>query len=225
MPDDFPPAPWRLQGQMHLSAWWVPRQRLQVSLEPAFELLTVAGRACVVTGFVDYQAGSVLTYRELFGAVSVRVRGSRRRGMSVVRMWVDSRPSLLAGRALWGMPKELARFSFDPAPGDAAFAGAGWDPDGGELASARFQALASIGWRARLPRTLPILQVLHGRVHTLPSHLRFSPTLLRAAEWIIPASSPLAALGVVGRRPWLSVQARDFDWELPEAVPLEPAGP
>ncbi|SEU15287.1 acetoacetate decarboxylase family protein [Stigmatella erecta] len=217
----FPPAPWRLQGQLYASVWWVPVWRLQLSLDPAFELLTVAGRACVAAAFVDYQPGSVLTYGELFGAVGVRVRGSRRIGMTVTHMWVDSEPSLRGGRALWGMPKQMARFALDPAPPDAAFTGASWDAEGRELARVRMRPLAGAPRRVRLPVPLPNLQVLRGQVHAPPSALRFSPRLLRAAEWTIPAGSPLVTLGIAGARPVVSAQARDFEWNLPAAVPVQ----
>ncbi|EPX60488.1 hypothetical protein D187_001975 [Cystobacter fuscus DSM 2262] len=50
---------------------------------------------------------------------------------------------------------------------------------------------------------------------------RFSPRLLRGAEWSIPQDSPLASLGLAGARPWVSFQARDFEWTLPAAVPVD----
>ncbi|WP_147448569.1 hypothetical protein [Corallococcus terminator] len=37
-----------------------------------------------------------------------------------------------------------------------------------------------------------------------------------------PPAAPLAALGFGGRRPWLSLHAHDFEWELPAALPLGP---
>ncbi|MET0404084.1 MAG: acetoacetate decarboxylase family protein [Cystobacter sp.] len=221
MSNDFPPAPWRLRGQLYASVWWVPTRRLQISLDPSLELLTFAGRACVGAAFVEYQEGSVLTYSELFGSVSVRTRDSRRPGMTVTHMWVNSERSLRGGRALWGMPKELARFSVDHRPLGAAFAGAAWDPSGRELAGVHFQPLAGVPPRVRIPVPLPNLQVLHGRVHAPPSSIRFSPRLLRGAEWIIPLDSPLASLGIAGARPWVSAQARDFDWNLAAAVPVD----
>jgi acetoacetate decarboxylase len=220
---DFPPAPWRLRGQMYASLWWVPARRLQVSLDPAFELLTVAGRASVGAAFVEYQEGSVLTYGELFGAVSVRTRDSRRVGMTVSHMWVDSERSLRGGRALWGMPKEMARFSIEHQPAGAAFTGAGWDPSGRDLARVRFQSLISAPRGVRLPVPLPDLQMLQGQVHAPPpgTIFRFSPRLLRGAEWTIPQDSPLASLGIAGARPWVSFQARDFEWILPAAIPVD----
>ncbi len=219
-PSSFPPAPWRLQGQLYASVWWVPVRRLQLSLDPALELLTVAGRACVAAAFVDYQPGSVLTYGELFGAVSVRLRGSLRAGMTVTHMWVDSEPSLRGGRALWGMPKQMARFALDPAPPDAAFTGASWDSQGKELARVRMQPLAGAPRKVRLPVPVLNLQVLHGKVQAPPSAIRFSPRLLRAAEWTIPGDSPLAELGIAGVRPGVSAQARDFEGSLSAAVPV-----
>ncbi|MFL5356066.1 acetoacetate decarboxylase family protein [Archangium sp.] len=219
--NDYPPSPWQLCGQMYFSVWMVPAERVQVRLEPAFELLTFAGRACVAASFVDYQEGSVLTYGELFGAVSVKARDSGHRGLTVTHMWVDSERSMRGGRALWGMPKEMARFELaHQPPGAGAFAGAGWDARGGELARVRFKALGGLPRGVRIPMNLPDLQVLHGRVHTPNGAIRFSPRLLRGAEWSIPAESPLASLGIAGASPWVSGQVRDFEWNLAAATPV-----
>ncbi|PTL81853.1 hypothetical protein DAT35_23280 [Vitiosangium sp. GDMCC 1.1324] len=222
MSNDYPPAPWALRGQMYFSVWMVPAERLQVRLDPAFELFTIAGRACVAACFVDYQEGSVLTYGELFGAVSVRTRGSHHHGLTVTHMWVDSERAMRGGHALWGMPKQMARFELDhQPPGGSVFSGTGWDPRGGELARVRFQPLAGLPRSVRIPLGLPNLQMLRGRVHAPKAAIRFSPRLLRGAEWSIPTDSPLASLGIVGARPWLSGQVRDFEWNLPAATPVD----
>jgi Acetoacetate decarboxylase (ADC) len=219
--DDYPPAPWALRGQMYFSVWRVPVERVQVRLDPTFELLSLAGRVCVAACFVDYQEGRVLTYGELFGAVSVKVRDTRRYGFTVTHMWVDSERSMHGGRALWGMPKELARFELDHQPPEGAFAGASWDPRGNELARVRFKAIPGLLPRfVRIPLGLPNLQVLHGRAHAPRGAIRFSPQLLRA-DWSIPAESPLASLGIAGVRPWLSGQVRDFEWNLSAPTPVD----
>lgn len=219
--NDYPPAPWHLRGQMYFSLWMVPAERVRVQLDPAFELLTFAGRACVGASFVDYQEGSVLTYGELFGAISVKARDSGHRGLTVTHMWVDSESSMRGGRALWGMPKEMARFELaHPPPGAGVFAGAGWDARGGELARVRFKALGGLPRGVRIPLGLPNLQMLHGRVHAPHGAVRFTPRLLRGAEWSIPAESPLASLGIAGASPWVSGQVRDFEWNLDAATPV-----
>ena len=219
--NDYPPAPWLLRGQMYFSLWMVPRERVLVRLDPAFELLSPAGRVCVAACFVDYQEGSVLTYRELFGAVSVKVRSTRRPGLTVTHMWVDDERSLRGGRAIWGMPKQLARFEFDSPPPGETFAGASWDAQGGELARGRFKALPGLLPRfVRIPLGMPNLQVLQGRAHTPKGAIHFSPQLLRA-DWFIPVESPLASLGIVGTRPWMSGQVRDFEWNLSAPTPVE----
>jgi hypothetical protein len=219
--NDYPPAPWALRGQLYFSVWMVPIERVQVGLDPAFELLSPAGRVCVAASFVDYQEGSVLTYGELFGAVSVKVRGTHRYGFTVTHMWVDSERSLHGGRALWGMPKELARFELDHQPPGGAFTGASWDPRGGELARVRLKAIPGLLPRfVRIPFGLPNLQVLHGGVHAPRGMVRFSPRLLRA-DWSIPPESPLASLGIAGVRPWMSGQLRDFEWNLSAPTPVD----
>ncbi|WP_257455097.1 acetoacetate decarboxylase family protein [Archangium lipolyticum] len=217
---DFPPAPWVLRGQIYGSMWMVPAERIQFRVDPTFELLTFAGRVCVVACFVDYQEGSVLTYGELFGAVSVRTREPRHRGLTVTHMWVDSERSMRGGRALWGMPKEMARFEFDHHPPEGAFRGIGWDSRKKELARMSCDVVAGLPDSVRIPMSLPNLQMLDGKVQSPKTAIHFSPRLMRT-EWSIPEDSPLASLGISGASPWMSFQVRNFEWNLPAATPVD----
>lgn len=64
----YPPEPWELRGQMHLTAWRVPLSRLprlSVGLRP----VRAGGAALVATAWVIYEPGGVLSYRELLVAV------------------------------------------------------------------------------------------------------------------------------------------------------------
>ncbi|MPZ61534.1 MAG: acetoacetate decarboxylase [Propionibacteriales bacterium] len=88
----YPPAPWRLRGQMYVTMW-----RLGLDL--------------VSTAFVDYQPGGVLEYRELLFARTVLPRGLAP-AATITEIWVDSEESLRGGRELWAIPKEMATFAF-----------------------------------------------------------------------------------------------------------------
>ncbi|WP_268246309.1 acetoacetate decarboxylase family protein [Amycolatopsis deserti] len=103
---DYPPEPWHLRGDMHVSAWVVPVGELP-ELPPGVRPLTVAGRALVLAAWVDYQPPGVLSYRELM--VTVVVRGGLT--VTIPHIWVDSPASLAGGRALWHIPKDLAEFT------------------------------------------------------------------------------------------------------------------
>ena len=91
-PVSYPPEPWVLCGQMHVSVWLPPRgSRPSHPVPSGIRRLLVAGRTVVGTAWVDYQPGGVLAYRELLAAMLVR-DGVRPRA-TITGIWVDSVPS------------------------------------------------------------------------------------------------------------------------------------
>ncbi len=209
---DYPPAPWRLRGQLFLSTWLVPVAKCQVSLAQGLEPRAVAGRVLVMTAAVHYQEGSVLSYHEVFAALSARRRDARWTGMTVPFIWVDSERSLRGGRELWGVPKELARFDFQHAPDGLTATSS--DEQGRPILEATYRGRLGLPGRQRLG--LPVLQAHRGRfLQSSPSfQARFT---LASARVSIPTGSPLAALGIAGRAPLTSVWVRDFETVLDAA--------
>ena len=107
---DFPPPPWRLQGEAYLGLWQVdaralPRDRIPAAARP----VTIGHRGFIATMWVDYQDGGVLAYQEFLVAVVGRV--GARPCLTTTDIWVNSMPSMVGGRTLWGIPKDLAAFS------------------------------------------------------------------------------------------------------------------
>ena len=97
----FPAAPWTMTGQLWLSLFRVT--------EDVDELRTagIYGAA-----FVSYEPGSELTYSELLVARPVRSAEHGRR-VEIVDIWVDSPESMLGGRELWAIPKDLCDFTLE----------------------------------------------------------------------------------------------------------------
>ncbi|MBB6629183.1 acetoacetate decarboxylase family protein [Nocardioides sp. KIGAM211] len=95
----YPPAPWPMVGQMWLSL---------------FRVKGVAGHPDGIHGaaFVSYEEGSSLTYSELLVAHPVRSDEHGRR-VSISNIWVDSPASMLGGRELWAIPKDLCDFTLE----------------------------------------------------------------------------------------------------------------
>ncbi|MFJ3666858.1 acetoacetate decarboxylase family protein [Streptomyces sp. NPDC090106] len=194
----YPDEPWHLAGQMYLSLWPVPRADLPpvaVGTRP----VTVAGRGLAGAAWVVYENDSVLHYGELLRAVLVRDGGRPR--VCITDIWVDSPASMAGGRALWGIPKEMAVFEAERTD-VASFAA---KSDDGPLAAARFEE------RGRLPGRLPlsyrIVQTLDGRTRTSRVRSRASVRAARAA-WTVPSDGRLADLG--RRAPLISLTLRDF---------------
>jgi hypothetical protein len=187
---DYPPEPWQLGGSMLMTLWRVPEADLRREAGPyvpdGVTLAAGRGQGLLLTAFVRYEPGSVLSYDELLVAAVAR------RGLGPVavipHIWVDSPASVAGGRALWGIPKHLAAFEEDwsgPITGSATVGGA-------ELASVRAaQGVRLPGWR-RVP--MPTAQRLDGR-STFASVQALARLHLASAAWSFPRDSPLAFVG------------------------------
>lgn len=145
--------------------------------------LTMAGHVLASVAYVRYEPGSVLAYDELLVAVLSRWRRSS--AVVLPHIWVDSEESLAGGRALWNIPKGLARFE---RRGD----GAAVSVDGAPVATLE----ASVG-----PRLLPGWQAF-----SLTTAQRLDDTSVAAtngvraharrltARWEFDPAGPLAYL-------------------------------
>ncbi|MGI8677681.1 MAG: acetoacetate decarboxylase family protein [Jatrophihabitans sp.] len=193
---DYPPEPWDLRGQLHASAFLVPSTDVPAEFPPGCRPVRIGKRCIVGTAWVEYEPGGVLDYRELMATVLVR-RGWRLMP-TIARIWVDSERSRDGGRALWGIPKELASFEFD----DGRLVV--WDDSGGI-------ATGTVRRRVTLPRRWPVafslVQWLDGAAKISPVHSTASLALSSTTFDPDPAG-PLGFL--VGRRPWVSFSLCDF---------------
>lgn len=194
----YPEEPWHLAGQMYLSLWLVPRPELP-AVAPRTRPVTIAGRGMVGAAWVVYENDSVLHYNELLRAVLVR-DGARPR-VCITDIWVDSEVSRAGGRAMWGIPKQMAVFDVDRADD---MRGAAMSEDA-PLAAIRFTETRRLP--GRWPLTYRVAQTLNGRLKTSPVRSRTALTLARA-RWSAPGGSPLGALG--RHRPLTSLALRDF---------------
>lgn len=187
----FPSPPWTLRGQAWLSVFWVA--------PPG------GTPATHVAGFVSYEAGGVLTYSELL--VARRHRGLRR--LTIDQIWVDSEPSRDGGRALWGIPKELADFRHEGS-GLGLVTRAQWAAsiDERPIASADFADTARVA--PRVPFSAALEQPRTGSTATTVTGFggtaRSLPCL---GHWEFAADGPLSWLA--GKQPLASFRVRDFD--------------
>jgi hypothetical protein len=192
----YPPEPWDLRGQLHASAFLVPLSDVPADLPPGCSPVRIGRLGVVGAAWVSYEPGGVLSYREVMATVLVR-RGWRVMP-TIVRIWVDSEASRDGGRALWGIPKDLATFDFD----GLRFAAA---DDKGTIAS------GTVRPRLRLPGRWPVAFAI---VQWLDGSAKISPVRSRAGISLSSgtlAADPAGALGfLAGRRALLSFSLRDF---------------
>jgi hypothetical protein len=193
---DYPPEPWDLRGQLHASAFLVPLSAVPVDLPPGCSPIRLGRFGIVGTAWVSYQPGGVLSYRELMATLLVR-RG-RKVMPTIVRIWVDSEASRDGGRALWGIPKELATFEF---------AGYGYraHDENGAIASGTVRPRR--GLPGRLPVAFSIVQWLGGAAKISPVRSR-AGVAVASVTFDADPSGPLGFLA--GRRPIASFSMRDF---------------
>ncbi len=192
----YPPEPWDLRGQLHASAFLVPLADVPVELAPGCRPVRIGTRGIVGTAWVEYEPGGVLSYREIMA--TLLVRHGWRLMPTIVRIWVDSEQSRDGGRALWGIPKDLASFEFA----------------GGRLSARDEQggiATGTVRVRFTLPRRWPVafsvVQWLDGAAKVSPIHSTATISLSTTTFDPDPVG-PLSFL--VGQRPWLSFSLRHF---------------
>lgn len=108
----YPSPPWHTHGRAWAQPYLVDTRTF--ALPDGFAPVTLAGRAIGLLALIEYVAPSPLTYGELTW-MPCMVRAAGKRGYFVDKMYVDSAPSLAAGRTEWALPKQLARFTITDA--------------------------------------------------------------------------------------------------------------
>lgn len=191
----YPPAPWRLRGVMYLSVWPVPAEEIAGRLPEGMAPVVRFGRVLTGTAWAAYGSGGILSYSEMLAAVRVRAAG--RRGVTITDIRVDSPASRAGGRALWGIPKELAEFQ--EFRGDEYHARA--EIEGRTYAAIQFAPLFKLPgrWRFRLMTAQagedgPILTDMRARARIEVGR----------ARWRFAADGPLRFL--TGLQPLFSVR-------------------
>lgn len=102
----YPPAPWRATAQL-----WVGVFRADAPAVLPAGLAPLIGSRARVIALIRYLEGSTLVYDELL--IGTPARAGLRPGVHVNYLYVDSVASLWGGRRIWGLPKELATFTWD----------------------------------------------------------------------------------------------------------------
>jgi len=109
----YPQAPWTLQGYA-LQTWQLlDVERVHPFIPPEMELVRVLpGKTLGGVYFSHYGSGSVLEYSELIVTAGL-VTYSGKFGGWISHIYVDNADSRAGGREIWGLPKELAEFTWE----------------------------------------------------------------------------------------------------------------
>lgn len=182
----YPQAPWRLQGRAVCLLHLLDISRVRAFIPP--ELSTVSplpGKTLGGICLAAYEAGSVLAYHELI-IISALVRYRRRLGAWISHIYVDDPCSVAGGHEIWGLPKQLAEFTWD-------------EPSGPVVVRQGKQLLCTLQPNRRLPLVrlpvfLPALSRKGEELVWFRSTGTARPGLTRG-ELEVPSTSPFSALG------------------------------
>jgi hypothetical protein len=187
--------------------------------DTGLSLVSVAGRTPLVLGFITYRAGDLDSYHEVAVALLARHRG--RIGPYIRQMAVTESFTLEAGRALWGLPKWLARAELDITRRAATCRLA---DDAGALVL--IAALRTLPWR--VPLTVPgaltalaphgdtvLASKLHGRINGIRLGFRGAEVVLGTGH---PMADELRAVNLP-RHPIATLTAEHLEFTMAAATP------
>lgn len=108
----YPPAPWQLQGKALCTLQWVNSEKAALLVPKELEIISFWGKKTVGSVYLSlYGSGSTLEYSELIIAPAM-VRYQGKIGAWISHIYVDNPQSLAGGKEMWGLPKEMANFSW-----------------------------------------------------------------------------------------------------------------
>ncbi|MEG3841563.1 acetoacetate decarboxylase family protein [Microcoleus sp. herbarium14] len=109
----YPPAPWHLQGYAVQTLQLVDVARVRPLVPSELEIISLfPGKTLGGIYISSYGLGSVMEYNELI-VVSAIAHYAGKLGAWISHIYVDNPNSVVGGREIWGLPKELAQFSWE----------------------------------------------------------------------------------------------------------------
>ena len=109
----YPPAPWKLQGYAIATLQLVDVALVRPLVPSELEIISVfPGKTLGGIYISSYGLGSVMEYNELI-VVSAIANYTGKWGAWISHIYVDNPHSVAGGREIWGLPKELAQFSWE----------------------------------------------------------------------------------------------------------------
>ena len=109
----YPQSPWILQGYAILCAHLIDTQRVRSLIPSELKIISVLpGKTVGGICLCYYGTGSVMEYSELI-VVPAFVGYQGKIGSWISHIYVDNPDSVAGGREIWGLPKELAQFTWE----------------------------------------------------------------------------------------------------------------
>src|SRR5919202_783100 len=196
----YPQAPWTLQGYALQTLQLIDVERVRPLIPPEFDIVSVLPGKTVAGVYLSYYgSGSVLEYSELIVNAAM-VRYCDKIGGWVSHIYVDSADSVAGGREIWGLPKELAEFTWEK----GGRAGSGYENS--VTVRQGEQTLCQLSYNHQ---TLGLPLPFSGDVFSTRSESillfngKFEGSVgIVGSQLQVPVESPFASLGL--DRPWLT---------------------
>lgn len=203
----YPQTPWQLQGHAIQTLHLVDIDRVRSLIPNELNIISVwPGKTLASVYLSDYQSGSVLEYRELIVA-SALVSYQGKIGSWISHIYVDHPDSVAGGREIWGLPKELAKFTWNENSVTV-------HQENLLLCSLKYQQPSWL-WRQRFGTSG--FSVMGGDLLNFPVEFESSWGLL-GCQLDISSESPFGGINLV--QPFLTVRSEDLRLKVsaPEVV-------
>ena len=201
----YPKAPWKLQGYAIQTGQLVDIEQARPFIPQEFEIISVLpGKTLGGVYASRYEPGSALEYSELIvvaGLVSYAGNG----GAWISHIYVDHPDSVAGGREIWGLPKELAEFTWDNREDSSQVSVRQGNRKLCRFSTTNMVLPFSTGFP--LPLSGPVLSALNSDVLMFKGEFN-SPLELVNGKLDIPAESPFRSLNL--DKPLLTVQCQSL---------------
>ncbi|MEH1938770.1 MAG: acetoacetate decarboxylase family protein [Nostoc sp.] len=194
----YPQAPWTLQGYAIQTLHLVNIDQVRPLIPLELEIISVwPGKTLASVYLSNYGSGSVLEYSELIIAPAV-VNYQRKIGGWISHIYVDNADSMAGGREIWGLPKELAEFTWEQGKHVTVHQG------NQKLCSLKYNQ-QSLAWRQWLSASA--FSAKGADLLIFPAEFE-SVLGLIGSKLEIPAESPFSGIGL--GQPWLTVRCEQM---------------
>ncbi|MDZ8260362.1 acetoacetate decarboxylase family protein [Nostoc sp. ChiQUE01b] len=195
----YPQAPWTLQGYAIQTLHLVNIDQVRPLIPLELEIISVwPGKTLGSVYLSNYGSGSVLEYSELI-VVPALVNYQRKIGAWISHIYVDNADSVAGGREIWGLPKELAKFTWEQGKYVTVH------QENRKLCSLKYNQ-QSLAWRQRL--NVSSFSVKGSDLLIFPAEFE-SVLGLIGSKLEIPTESPFSEIGL--GQPWLTVRCEQMN--------------
>jgi hypothetical protein len=191
----YPQAPWKLQGYAIQTLNILDIDRVRPLIPSELNIISVWPGKTLGGVYLSYYApGSELEYSELI-VIAALVGYKGKFGGWVSHIYVDNPDSVAGGREIWGLPKEMAEFT--------------WDQDNHVTVRQGNRTLCRLnynrqdfGWQQWIGASS--FSTLGSDLLLFPAEAEFRLGIV-SSKLEIPSQSPFASLNI--GQPWLTVHA------------------